>query len=826
MALSGSFYTNVGSHWRVYCSWSATQSISGNYSDVTLNVYWQGTDQYGTTYSSTSKNGASWIAGTKETFTFSAKLTGAESKHVKTQTKRVYHNDNGSSPLVNLWADLSIELTLSGTYYGTVSAGTNVYLDTIPRKSTLKSSASWTAGNAVSVSINVASTNFTHTVQLWSKNASNAWVKVAERTGVKASTTVYFDTNELTSLFTALAQANSRESCITIVTDGIGQNDYYGTVTNAPASSVTSDTDRYRYVDEDFIIKINRSHGGMKHTVRIGFGSFSAERTNVGDTVTFSWTPEEREKIYQQIPNDKIGWGGISITTYYNGVQVRPTPASTYMEFHVRNSLPEFNNSDIDYFDVDPDALAMKNNEVKHIVQNKSKVKANIVVGARAVNESSIVKYVLTLNGQEKTFEVVNGVLTGSVTFDNPITASTNQVLRVKAIDSRGFEKEAQMEVKVVPYWNPSLSVTLARKNKFEKATTLNVNGSFAPVFVVDANKNGVTLLEYRYKEKGTTSWIRDWTPISFTTSGGTITGATINLTLDNVKAFDFEVQITDKLTNIVAVTEVGTGQPILFIDSTKKSVGVNKFPERLNAFEVEGQTFISDKLTVEAGGMDITGSSYVDYLRVDGLGDFYAGIDVGGTSVLRGAVTANSGLTITGSGLSVTGNADFNNDVNVDGTLNVSLNGIKFPDNAWGGSGDGAKIFLRKYAGTEDQELVIDVQNDSADRVYITSRLFVEDAVYTNWSFNGSTIELNATYPYIDFKDNGEDYDMRVIQRSNNLYVEGGSLTVQGHLFVKDSLRLVPEGYQYGASGSLWYGNGYAGAGFYAYNASGWVKW
>jgi cytoskeletal protein CcmA (bactofilin family) len=807
MALSGSFYTNVGSHWRVYVSWSGSQSISGNYTDITMNVYWQGTTQYGTTYSSATKSGRSVIDGTQESFSFSAKLTGAESKHVKTQTKRVYHADNGTKS-ISMSASLDIELTLSGTYYGTVTASSGtVTLNTIPRKSTLKSSASWTAGNAVSVSINVASTSFTHTVQLWSKNSSGTWVKVAERTGVKSSVTVYFDTNELKLLFQCLAQANSRESCITIVTNGIGQNDYYGTVTNAPASSVASSTDRYRYVDEDFTVNINRSHGGMTHTVRIGFGSFSVERTGVTDTVTFSWTPEERKKIYQQIPNAKLGWGGISITTYYAGVQVRPTPASTYMEFHVRNSLPEFNNSDIDYFDVEPTTLAMKGNEVKHIIQNKSKVKANIVVGARAINESSIDKYVLTLNGQEKTFDVVNGVLTGSVTFDNPISASSNQTLKVKAIDSRGFEKEAQMEVKVVPYWNPTLSITLERRNKFEKSTTLSVNGNFAPAFVVDANKNGVTLLQYRYKERGTTAWIRDWTSISFTTSGGSITGATIPLTLDNVKAFDFEIQITDKLTNIVTTAQVGTGQPILFIDSSKKSVGVNKFPTRLNSFEVEGKIYGSAGLDI-VGDISATGDLYGNDLSVSGWGQ------VDGALTVSGDVTANNNLTVKES-------------------LYVSEKGIVFPFNAYGGSGDQAKIFLQKYLNTEDQELVITVGNDTGDRiridagtgyVYIPSKLDI--ARLSTGNIDGTTVELRTTYPYIDFKDNDVDYDMRIIQRSNNLYIEGGSLTVQGHLFVKDSLRLVPEGYQYGASGSLWYGNGYAGAGFYAYNASGWVKW
>ena len=39
MALSGSFEKYPVSGFGLYCTWSATQSVTGNYSDVTLNVY-------------------------------------------------------------------------------------------------------------------------------------------------------------------------------------------------------------------------------------------------------------------------------------------------------------------------------------------------------------------------------------------------------------------------------------------------------------------------------------------------------------------------------------------------------------------------------------------------------------------------------------------------------------------------------------------------------------------------------------------------------------------------------------------------------------------
>ena len=39
MALSGSFYNYPVKSFGLYCEWSASQSVTGNYSNVTLKVY-------------------------------------------------------------------------------------------------------------------------------------------------------------------------------------------------------------------------------------------------------------------------------------------------------------------------------------------------------------------------------------------------------------------------------------------------------------------------------------------------------------------------------------------------------------------------------------------------------------------------------------------------------------------------------------------------------------------------------------------------------------------------------------------------------------------
>ena len=46
MALSGSFYNYPVKSFGLYCEWSASQSVTGNYSNVTLKVYLSYWDLY------------------------------------------------------------------------------------------------------------------------------------------------------------------------------------------------------------------------------------------------------------------------------------------------------------------------------------------------------------------------------------------------------------------------------------------------------------------------------------------------------------------------------------------------------------------------------------------------------------------------------------------------------------------------------------------------------------------------------------------------------------------------------------------------------------
>ena len=103
MALSGTFQNYPVSSFGLYCEWSGTQSVTGNYTDITLKVY---LSYYSLSVGDRSDSTIS-INGTSETYTapaISDYSSGWKKKLLKTKTVRVNHNADGTKSGVSLSA--------------------------------------------------------------------------------------------------------------------------------------------------------------------------------------------------------------------------------------------------------------------------------------------------------------------------------------------------------------------------------------------------------------------------------------------------------------------------------------------------------------------------------------------------------------------------------------------------------------------------------------------------------------------------------------------------------------------------------------------------
>lgn len=211
MATSGTIQAAIRTGYRIQIAWSVTgQSVANNTSTVTAKVQLVSTGSSYTINSSASKSGSLTINGTKYSFTFSAALSGNQTKTLYTKTVTVSHGSDGSKTC-SFSCSAGINVTLSGTYYGNVTASGGGVFDTIPRASTISSvtsSVSVNGTNEVTVAISRKASSFTHTVVFKFGSYSKT------TTGVGTSTSYAIPTSWLN----AIPNATSGTATVTVTT--------------------------------------------------------------------------------------------------------------------------------------------------------------------------------------------------------------------------------------------------------------------------------------------------------------------------------------------------------------------------------------------------------------------------------------------------------------------------------------------------------------------------------------------------------------------------------------------------------------------------------
>ena len=191
MADSGSFQNTFRTGYTLRVEWKVnSQSIEDNTSNMTVTAYLVSGGSSYTINSSATKTVTLTINGTPYTKSAAglASLSGSQKKSLFAKTVTISHGSDGSKS-VAISCAFDLEVTLSGTYFGTVKApesgsGTAT-LDTIPRATTPTTSGTWNVGNSVTINTPRASSAFTHTLQYSLNNSS--WTNIA--TGVGTSYT-------------------------------------------------------------------------------------------------------------------------------------------------------------------------------------------------------------------------------------------------------------------------------------------------------------------------------------------------------------------------------------------------------------------------------------------------------------------------------------------------------------------------------------------------------------------------------------------------------------------------------------------------------------
>lgn len=330
-------------------------------------------------------------------------------------------------------------------------------------------------------------------------------------------------------------------------------------------------------------ISISRASSSFTHVLYYSFGSISWRTisTNVG--TSYTWTlPND---LYAQIPNANSGSGTLICETYSSGTYIGTS--NTSFTAAVTNSNPTFASSNVSYQDTNSNVVAITENN-QHIVRNQSNLSAVFTAGT-AKNSASISKYEITFNGATQTKTAASTINYGAVNSGNDLT------LTVKVIDSRGNSTSVSKTITIFDWQLPTAIITANRKNNYEDQTILKANVTISSV----NSKNTLQSIQYRYKQTLGSTY-SNYITIQNNTE--------YTISINKIYAWDLQFVVTDKFGSTTYNLVVAKGVPILFFDTKKLSVGINKFPAGSNILEttnllVDGNTSLGgENMVFEAG--------------------------------------------------------------------------------------------------------------------------------------------------------------------------------------------------------------------------------
>lgn len=293
-------------------------------------------------------------------------------------------------------------------------------------------------------------------------------------------------------------------------------------------------------------------------------------------TFTYELTPEDIDKFNRQTPNSPNLTGYVVVKSIVDGVVHLSTKQISY---EVLNAAPTV--SGVFYKDTKASTVAITGND-QYIIQNNSTLQFKINT-IKANKYATLREVRATVNGVTKTFPLSGTqVYNKSLNFGKTET-SKNTTATIEVEDSRGIITREYINITVLAWKLPTGIVSVKRKSNYYDETYLYVNGEFSSL-----RNNNVLTIRYQYREQGSNTWS------ALTAIQDEVTTV---LELDNTKAFDFKVIVSDRIGSTTYNVVLPIGIPIIFFDRKRRSVGVGTIPDEDNMLAVDRRLTLNNLL-------------------------------------------------------------------------------------------------------------------------------------------------------------------------------------------------------------------------------------
>lgn len=357
----------------------------------------------------------------------------------------------------------------------------------------------------------------------------------------------------------------------------IGGNSF--TLTTIPRSSSVSVG--AGIIGSPITINISRQNPRFKHTIRYHWGN---KQGTIASNVDTSATWVIPLDFANDIPDSITGAGTIYVDTYSGGT--RTGTQSVTLTASVPASIkPTFSGF----------SLSDSNTAAQNVVPNTNtfiQVISNIKVafsGASGSYGSTITGYRAEILGKNQATNVNGGTL-GIMNYSGNVT------VRASVVDSRGRWSDAKdIQVKVLEYFAPALSFSIARTGSTSSMLTVTRNAKVAPLSINGVQKNTMTLT-FKVARLGTEAYTPDNGPASGTwLSVSSLVNSQANLAGNYLANQSWIVigALEDKFTRTEFTFNVATESVVFSYD--RSGVGINKIRER-GALDVAGDIYTNGK--------------------------------------------------------------------------------------------------------------------------------------------------------------------------------------------------------------------------------------
>lgn len=429
---------------------------------------------------------------------------------------------------------------------------------------------SWTLSGAGTASVGYYKAgNFKVVIDGKTVFNSSERINLYNGTVVKTGTYVFNHNSDGSKTFSASAQAG----IYTMAANCTGSGSF--TLNPIPRASTILSVSGNKITDK-YSVKYSKAVSSYADTLQINVSgrAVSQKISNYVSGSAFSLSTALKKEIYSV--NAQSANLEFQLVTY-NGSTKIGTSDIIKKSVTVNDSQPII--GDISYIDTNSKTVAITGDSTK-IIKGYSTVRAT-VVSVNAMNGATIQKIVSKIGDVTNT-KTVTGSSLSNVAIDlGKVNVSEDSQLVITATDSRGLTATSSITVTACDYEKPTATITCKRMQNFYTETYLIANSHISDIY----GKNTASIKAYT-KEADATSY-----GSAINISDGEVT----TLSLDNEKAWNVKVVVSDKLSSYTNVLYIEKGKPIIFVDREKSSVGINCFPKEDESLEVLGKNIYKE---------------------------------------------------------------------------------------------------------------------------------------------------------------------------------------------------------------------------------------